>query len=70
MLYLLWSREHQAYWKANHHGYVTSAAEAALFTLEEAVEQCRQANLFLDTKPPQDLIVPVTDESVLNSTTN
>lgn len=63
MIYLLWSREHQGYWKANHHGYVVKPSEAALFTLEDAVEQCRKSNLFLGTKPPDELIVPVTDES-------
>ena len=63
MLYLLWSREHQGYWKWNRHGYTTDLKEACLFSLEEATQQCADSNLFLSTKPPEELIVPVTDES-------
>ena len=44
MRYLIWSREHYAYWKASKFGYTQSIAEAGRFSLREAEQICIEAN--------------------------
>src|SRR2546422_8179969 len=42
--YLIWSNEHQGWWKANRHGYTTRTDKAGHFSFGEASAICEQAN--------------------------
>jgi hypothetical protein len=52
-LYLIWSEEHLAWWKANKHEYTRSIFWAGRFSQEEACEIVKRANAFLDPKRDQ-----------------
>lgn len=39
-LYLIWSNEHRAWWRANSAGYTTSLTEAGRYTRPEALDLC------------------------------
>ena len=57
--YLIWSIEHGAWWRANSNGYTKSRAKAGRYTLTEAVEICKGANIGqTDYEPPQEAFVP------------
>ena len=43
-LYLIWSEEHGAWWKANKTGYTRFIREAGRYSLEEAIDIVRQGN--------------------------
>lgn len=40
LVWLVWSREHDAWWRPNAMGYCTSVLDAGRFTLEEAINHC------------------------------
>lgn len=67
MEYLIWSIEHQAWWKYRARGYSKNVADAGLYTLEEATRVCLDANRFRAEKPeqpPNEAIVPVSKSFV------
>lgn len=39
-VWLVWSREHRAWWRPNAAGYCTSVLDAGRYTLEEATDHC------------------------------
>ena len=41
--YLVWSNEHDAWWKAGGWGYASGLRSAGHFTREQALDICRQA---------------------------
>lgn len=43
--YLIWSFEHNGYWKANQHGYSKLQSEAGLYAKGEAISICKSANI-------------------------
>lgn len=55
--YLIWSFEHQAWWKADELTYTPKRDEAGRFTLARAVEICLEAN----TDGPNRAVVPVVE---------
>ncbi len=42
-LYLVWSNEHQAWWKGGRFGYSRNISEAGAYTRDEAIDICRKA---------------------------
>lgn len=44
MKYLIWSNEHNSWWKANHQGYTYLVHLAGRYTKEEALQICNGAN--------------------------
>ena len=42
--YLIWSVEHEGWWKQNCHGYSPTLADAGLFEKEEAEKIVKEAN--------------------------
>ena len=44
MEYLIWSFEHNAWWKPNERGYTTNIAAAGVYSLDRASEICQNAN--------------------------
>lgn len=44
-LFLIWSIEHNAWWRAGRWGYSQHLADAGFYTKAEAVEICRGANI-------------------------
>lgn len=56
--WLIWSNEHNAWWKSGGLGYTRKRSEAGIFSREEADEICRGANLHLaDDVPPYETMV-------------
>lgn len=44
ILYVIWSREHDAWWRPGRWGYTTNIKEAGHYSLAEAVSITRHAN--------------------------
>ena len=44
--WLVWSYEHQGWWKPWRWGYTREVAEAGRYTLAEATEICEKANRY------------------------
>lgn len=42
--YVIWSFEHNAWWKSGHRGYSESYAEAGSYSYQEALKICHGAN--------------------------
>jgi hypothetical protein len=60
MKYLIWSLEHNAWWRWNELGYTLDRSEAGEYTLEEAVRIVQHANHFLrPDQPPMEAIIPI-----------
>lgn len=55
---LIWSIEHNAWWRPNCHGYTTVKANAGRYTMPKAIEIIAHAHVGWDpNKPPRDAIV-------------
>lgn len=44
-VWIIWSIEHQAWWKPNHAGYVVTRTEAGTYTFDEARDIVKGANI-------------------------
>lgn len=49
-LWLIWSVEHGAWWRANRSGYTCLRSEAGRYKLDEAVDICNGANEHVSDK--------------------
>lgn len=49
--YLVWSIEHNAWWRPASQGYTPSREEAGRYTFDQAVAIVTSANAFLDERP-------------------
>jgi hypothetical protein len=47
--WLLWSYEHERWWKPYNWGYTSELTEAGRYTLAEAIAICEEANRYTDT---------------------
>lgn len=47
MVWVIWSREHNGWWRANRNGYTNLLKEAGHYTLEEATDICIESNKYL-----------------------
>jgi len=62
MNWLIWSHEHQAYWRANCCGYTTDKKEAGAYTFDEAVKIVFDANKHLPINSfPNEAMLPVVE---------
>lgn len=43
---LIWSHEHSGWWRSNQRGYTRDIRQAGIYTLEEAREIVKDANLY------------------------
>lgn len=50
MKYLIWSREHQGWWRPQQCGYTNYMELAGRYTLEEATEILKNAHSHIDWK--------------------
>jgi hypothetical protein len=58
--YLVWSNEHQGYWRGAAWGYTEVRRLAYRYTLEEATRICLKANKYLkESAVPNEVIVPI-----------
>lgn len=58
--FLLWSNEHQAWWKPNSNGYTKSRKAAGQYSVEEAFEIVKkEIRLQPDKDVPYETLVPV-----------
>lgn len=54
--WIIWSHEHQAWWKAGRNGYSEFRKDAGIFTLDEALEICRNANCWIKDRPEETML--------------
>ncbi len=61
MMYLVWSNEHNAWWKPNGRGYTMFAAKAGLYSFGEAKSICWKGRdgWREDGKVPDEVLVPI-----------
>lgn len=57
-VWLVWSNEHQAWWRAGDHGYTIKVHEAGRYTLEDAIERCQNVD---EMGRPEEVVVPAPD---------
>lgn len=58
--WLIWSTEHQGWWKPARRGYTPNQTLAGRYTLEEALEICQEANAhLLPDHSPQETMIPL-----------
>jgi hypothetical protein len=59
MKWLIWSREHEAYWRHASLGYTPSRREAGRFETDEAIRICQEMNYTRkDNEPPDEYMLP------------
>lgn len=57
--YVIWSREHKGWWRPGRRGYTPSLYDAGLYSKEEAMEICKDANMLWDGEGmPEEVAVP------------
>lgn len=57
--WLIWSFEHNAWWKPNEMGYTESRDSAGRYTIERATKIVEQANKYSDT--PNEKMIKAND---------
>lgn len=56
--WLIWSNEHEAWWKPNGNGYTNDRSLAGLYSLSDAIMYLKSANFGLSSKcKPNEAIV-------------
>lgn len=60
--YVIWSFEHDAWWKENHRGYTPHLDEAGIYSKDEAAKIVENANKFLNEgeKPNEEFMTLTT----------
>lgn len=65
-VWLVWSREHDAWWGAHHSGYFTDIGSAGRYTLVDAIECCGSRSRNRKALPPESIILaPETEREML-----
>lgn len=62
--YLIWSNEHQAWWRAESRGYTTLLQQAGRYSFDEAITICNGANYSWD-EDNNPLELPVSEKIAL-----
>lgn len=63
--YLIWSNEHNAWWRPGRCGYTDHRSLAGRYTLEEAIEIVDRANEFIEWKHFPNDPIPVPNEAIV-----
>ena len=58
--YLVWSHEHQSYWRPNKSGYTTDWLHAGRYSAEDAADCCRSRS-WEPRKPPPEVMILAPD---------
>ena len=60
MKWLIWSNEHQAWWREGQRGYAIDVAEAGRYEQKEALKILKNANegIQMDERAPNEILVP------------
>jgi hypothetical protein len=62
MKFLIWSNEHDRWWKSNANGYTEYEDQAGLFSFNEAATICLDANKYqMPNAKPNEMMFPVRD---------
>lgn len=58
MMILIWSEEHQAFWRANRSGYTENYSDAGLYPIAQAAQICEEAAIGAspDEPPPETML--------------
>ena len=56
--WLIWSLEHDSWWKPNHQGYTLKKEEAGRYSFEEALKIAISANHYRGNNPPLEAMLP------------
>ena len=65
MMYLIWSNEHNGWWRPKQCGYTNHRELAGRYTLEEATEIVYFANKHIQWKHTPDEKIPVPKEAIV-----
>lgn len=64
--FLVWSTEHQAFWRAHQCGYTSDVKHAGRYTFEQAKYICKQSSVGFDSfgirNNPDELMVPAPED--------
>lgn len=63
--YLIWSNEHNAWWRPNSQGYTHSIEAAGRYGLQEAIRVSNQANYSWDDMRQLPNELPIAEEAAL-----
>lgn len=64
-IYLIWSNEHNAWWRPNRNSYTTDISKAGRYSLEMAIEICNGANYGWDTDREIPNELPILERTAL-----
>jgi len=59
--YLIYSREHNAFWRPGSRGYTHLVEDAGRYALDEAIEICLDANDSVHASDPEEVVVGCPD---------
>ena len=65
MKYLIWSNEHNAWWRADSQGYTTSVISAGRYDIHDAIKICNGANYTWDNNSNIPHELPIAEEIAL-----
>jgi len=65
MKYLIWSNEHEGWWRPNHHGYTVYKEIAGVYEEKEAFDIVEKANKYINWGHYPDEITPTPNESLV-----
>lgn len=69
--YVIWSNEHQAWWKAGRHGYSVDFEQAGRYSRADALMICADARGgWSPCKPPPEIALPLRDAMEVERTTS
>ena len=57
-MWIIWSIEHNRYWKAGEMGYTFDRKEAGVYTFDEALRIVTNANQFCAESDPHEAMIP------------
>ncbi len=64
--YLIWSNEHNAWWRPNSRGYCADIRDAGQYTMREAENICANAYPRIKNEPPPEVMIDK-DEVLFNA---
>lgn len=64
-LYIIWSNEHNGWWRPARCGYTSHRSLAGEYTLEEATKIVQDANKYIKWEHMHDDEIPVPNEAII-----
>ena len=62
--FIVWSNEHQQWWRSGHAGYTSNPLAAGIYSREEAERICIDAGFSSRSMAPNEIMVPADDARI------